>query len=260
MNYCVLGSGSKGNATYVEAGESSVLIDAGFSGKEIERRLAAIDRDMSNVGALLLTHEHSDHLKGAAVLARRYKIPLYATQAAFTAGRPFLGEIPCYKEFITGTSFNFAGISIHPFRISHDCADPVGFVLEHRSVSLGYCTDTGMVSRLMSHRLAGCHGLIFESNHDQDMLKNGPYPFRLKQRVSSNKGHLTNREAASFVSSLLHPDLKHITLAHLSQTNNDPFLAYDVFGEAIEQKRPSAVPCPGISLAYQDSPGELLNL
>lgn len=260
MKYCVLGSGSKGNCTYVEAGGVSLLIDAGFSGKEIEKRLAAIDRDMKDVKALLISHEHNDHLKGVAVLARRYRIPIFATQATFAAGRRVLGDVPFYEEFKAGATFHLGEISIHPFRISHDCVDPVAFVFEHGSVSLGYCTDTGMVSRLMSHRLAGCNGLIFESNHDQEMLKNGPYPFRLKQRVSSNKGHLANSETASFLSDLLHSELSHITLAHLSQTNNDPYLAYDAVSEAVERKWAADLPCPGISLAYQDRPGDLFFL
>lgn len=260
MKFCVLGSGSKGNSTYVEAGGVSLLIDAGFSGKEIERRLAVIERNMRNIDALLLSHEHNDHLKGAAVLARRYNIPIITTQATCSACSQLLGEVPLYQECRAGTSFYFDHIRIHPFRISHDCVDPVGYVLEHDSISLGYCTDTGMVSRLMSHRLAGCHGLIFESNHDQEMLKNGPYPVKLKQRVSSNKGHLANGEAASFISSLLHPGLKHITLAHLSETNNDPSLAYDVLREALEREWSAARPCPAISLARQDRPGELFQL
>ncbi len=260
MKFCVLGSGSKGNCTYLEAGTTSLLIDVGFSGKEIERRLSSIGREAGKVDAILLSHEHNDHLKGAAVLARRYKIPMIANRATYAAGRSGLGEVPFYKEFQTGTSFCFKDIWIHPFRISHDCADPVGFVLESNHVSLGYCTDTGMISRLMAHRLSGCNGLIFESNHDRDMLMNGPYPYRLKQRVSSNKGHLANGEAATFLSTLLHPGLRHITLAHLSQTNNDPILAYDVVVEAVEKAWSSTEPCPAISLASQDMPADLLQL
>ncbi len=260
MEYCVLGSGSKGNCTYVEAGETSLLIDAGFSGKEIERRLSSIGRDIGKVSAVFLTHEHNDHLKGAAVLARRYDIPLFATMTTFAACSRVLSKVPFCNEFITGTSFHFHDITVHPFRISHNCVDPVGFVLRHDSVALGYCTDTGLVSRLMAHRLAGCHGLVVESNHDWEMLKNGPYPFRLKQRVSSNKGHLTNGNTAYFLSNLLHADLKYITLAHLSEVNNDPSLAYDVTVEAVEEAWSAPAPCPEITVASQHTPSQLFQL
>ena len=155
MRFCVLGSGSKGNCTYIQAGNTAVLIDAGFSGKEIERRLTAVGVDPASLSALLITHEHGDHLRGAAVLSRRFRLPVFANPATFRAGGRNLDKLHAYGEFDTGTAFEFQDLTIHPFAVSHDAADPVGFLLGDGRHGLGYCTDTGVVSRLMAHRLAG---------------------------------------------------------------------------------------------------------
>ncbi len=257
MQFCVLGSGSKGNATYVAAQGRALLIDSGFSGVEIERRLAAIGVETASLAAILLTHAHSDHIKGAAVLARKYKLPIYANKGTLAAAAKSLGAVPAICEFQTGSSFPLHHFHIHPFAVCHDCVDPVGFVIENGSCALGYCTDTGMVSRLIQHRLAGCNGLIIECNHDPVMLKNGPYPLHLQQRVRSSHGHLANEEAARFVADLLHDGLQHVVLAHLSETNNHPDLAYDTVAAALKSGKEALT---GISLAWQDRAGELITL
>lgn len=257
MRFCVLGSGSKGNATYVSARGRGLLIDSGFSGVEIERRLAVIGVETASLSAILLTHEHHDHIKGAAVLARKYGFPLYANARTITAAAKTLGAVPTVREFTTGTVFFLHELSIHPFAVSHDTADPVGFVVQSGGCSLGYCTDTGMVSRLIRHRLSACNGLIIECNHDPEMLKNGPYPLRLKQRVRSQQGHLANEEAAGFIAELLHDGLQHVVLAHISETNNDPVLALATVEAAVKS---DAAVSPVISLAWQDRTGEVVEL
>lgn len=257
MQFCVLGSGSKGNATYVAAQGRAFLIDSGFSGVEIERRLAAIGVETDSLDAILLTHAHSDHIKGAAVLARKYNLPIYANKGTIAAAAKILGTVPVIREFLTGSSFHLHHFHIHPFAICHDCVDPVGFVIENGSCVLGYCTDTGMVSRLIQHRLAGCNGLIIESNHDPDMLKNGPYPLHLQQRVRSSQGHLANEDAARFVADLCHGGLQHVVLAHISETNNDPSLAYETVAAVLKSEKEALT---GISLAWQDRAGELITL
>lgn len=257
MQFCVLGSGSKGNATYVAAQGRAFLIDSGFSGVEIERRLAAIGVETASLAAILLTHAHSDHTKGAAVLARKYNLPIYANKGTLAAAAKMLGSVPAIHEFQTGSSFHLHHFRIHPFAVCHDCVDPVGFVIDNGSCVLGYCTDTGMVSRLIQHRLTGCHGLIIECNHDPDMLKKGPYPLHLQQRVRSSQGHLANNEAARFVAELLHDGLQHVVLAHISETNNNPALAYDTVAAALQAGKK---PVTGISLAWQDRAGELITL
>ncbi|MCB2182919.1 MAG: MBL fold metallo-hydrolase [Desulfobulbaceae bacterium] len=258
MRFCVLGSGSKGNATYVEAEGKALLIDNGFSGVEIERRLEAKGLDGGRLQGILLTHEHGDHVRGAAILARKHGISLYANRGTLEAAAKTLGNVPDIREFCTGSSFCLNKFLIHPFAVSHDTADPVGFVIRSGSCSLGYCTDTGMVSRLIQHRLTGCHGLIIECNHDPVMLKNGPYPLHLQQRVRSHHGHLANEDAARFIQDLLHENLQHVVLAHISETNNAPSLAYDTVVGIISSEGGSSL--PEISLAWQDKAGEIVSL
>ena len=258
MQFCVLGSGSRGNATYVRSGETSLLVDAGFSGVEIERRLAAIDVPPESLSAIVLTHEHGDHIKGAAILARKYQLPVYTNIGTLAGGKKVLKKLPSWNEFSTGASFDLGGLNIHPFAISHDTIDPVGFIFTDSSSSLGYCTDTGMVTRLLSHRLSGCNGLVIECNHDPVMLQNGPYPPHLKQRVFSKQGHLANEDAAHFICSLLHADLQHVVLAHLSETNNDPTLAYETVTSIVQEKTNGK--SPEISLSWQDRPGDFVSL
>lgn len=256
MQFCVLGSGSKGNATYVEADGHGLLIDNGFSGVEIERRLAAVGRSLNQVDAVLITHEHTDHVGGAGVLARKYKIPLYINQPTFAAAAHKIGKIPSVHHFCTGSHFELHAFQIHPFAVSHDTADPVGFVIQNGECSLGYCTDTGMVSRLIQHRLSECNGLIIECNYDPDMLKNGPYPLYVQQRVRSNQGHLANEDAAGFIVDLLHNNLQHVVLAHISQTNNDPSLVYETVRVAVA----GSLAYPQFSIGHQDRAGEMIQL
>ncbi len=261
MRFCVLASGSKGNSTFVESGATRILIDAGLSGKEIERRLAAIGVAADSLSAIIVTHEHHDHIAGVGVLSRRYRLPVYLNQATMRAGGETLRQLAASTPFVTGATFPLQDLSIHPFVVSHDAADPVGFRIADGRHALGYCTDTGKVSQLMRHRLAGCHGLIIESNHDPVMLQAGPYPEHLKQRVRSNIGHLPNRQAADFVDTLRHPALHHVVLAHISETNNHP----DLVWKAVREAMPDAAREPGgggpvISLAWQDRAGELVSL
>ena len=186
MKFCVLGSGSKGNATYLESGGTSILIDAGMSGVEMQKRLATIGVELSAIDAILVTHEHNDHVQGVGVLSRRARIPVYANTATLTAASKIVNKLFSYNEFETGVSFTVNDLEIHPFSISHDAEDPVGFRISDGSFSFGYCTDTGKVSRLMHHRLASCQALVLESNHDIEMLQNGTYPPYLKQRIRSS--------------------------------------------------------------------------
>jgi phosphoribosyl 1,2-cyclic phosphodiesterase len=186
-------------------------------------------------------------------------LPIYANSGTLKAGKKILKKLPQIQEFSTGDHFGLGELHVHPFSTSHDTVDPVGFIFKDSSCSLGYCTDTGMVTRLLSHRLSGCNGLIIECNHDPHMLQSGPYPVHLKQRVSSKQGHLANEEAADFICSLLHPSLQHVVLAHLSETNNDPALAYDTV-TAIVAKEVNGGKAPEISLAWQDKPGNFVSL
>jgi len=253
MRFCVLGSGSKGNCTYVEADGVGVLIDAGFSGIEVARRLAVAGLSIDHVRAILVTHEHTDHLSGVGVLSRKHHLPVFATSATRMAAGVALDKLHAFIPFTTGSSFSVPPFTVHPFAIAHDTVDPVGFTLDDGRRRLGYCTDTGMISRLIRHHLQGCHGLVLESNHDLEMLKNGPYPPALQQRIRSKNGHLANSEAMAFARDLLHEGLRHIVLAHISHANNSHAQV------RLELERSKLVG-PQISLACQEGPGEVIVL
>ncbi len=225
MLFSVLGSGSSGNSVYIESGKTGILIDAGFSGIEIETRLKSIGRDLSNVRALCVTHEHNDHIQGVGVISRRCKIPTYGNGGTFSGGEKRLGKLFAQKEFETGELLSIDDLQVRSFRISHDTADPVGYVVSDGKRSIGYCTDTGKVSHLIGRRLAKCNGLILEFNHDLQMLKDGVYPLSLQQRVRSSRGHLCNEDAAEFLGGLIGDHLRVAVLAHLSESNNTPELA-----------------------------------
>ncbi|MFH2124362.1 MAG: MBL fold metallo-hydrolase [Pseudomonadota bacterium] len=225
MNFSVLGSGSKGNSVYIESGTTAILIDAGFSGKEIATRLISIGRTIEDLDAIFVTHEHHDHIQGAGVLSRRCKIPVYGNYGTIKAGEKFLGKLSKSSEFVTGEVLQLQDLQIRSFSVSHDAADPVGFFICNGKVTFAYCTDTGKVSTLIRQRLMGCNGLVLEFNHDPQMLKEGPYSLALQQRVRSDHGHLANADGAELLQSLLHDQLQYVILAHLSATNNHPDLA-----------------------------------
>lgn len=263
MRFCVLGSGSKGNATFIEAGATRILIDAGFSGKELEHRLSQIGVEAQSLSGILVTHEHSDHVRGVAVFSRRFKIPVFVNPLTFRSGQKFLENVFSWREFESGGTFSFQDLTIHPFAVSHDAADPVGFIVSDGTTHIGQCTDTGAVSRLMRHRLGGCHGLVLECNHDPHLLKNGPYPPHLKQRVRSKTGHLANEEAAEFLREILHDGLEHVVLSHISETNNQPDMARRAVTDVLRDMRDGlgeVCRLPVISLAWQDQIGDLVTL
>ena len=222
MRFSVLGSGSKGNCTLVESGSTRLLIDNGFSGKEIVGRLAGLGIAPEMLTALLVTHEHDDHIKGIGVLARRLNLPVYANVATHRAAEHRVGTLPVRREFETGEPFVLDGLQVHPFSVSHDTADPVGFVVSDGENSLGYCTDTGTTTQLVRYHLQKCRALVLEANHDVQMLKEGPYPLPLKQRVLSSRGHLANSDSVDLAVHLAQDQLRQLVLAHLSEINNHP--------------------------------------
>jgi phosphoribosyl 1,2-cyclic phosphodiesterase len=256
MKVCVLGSGSRGNCTLVESGDTTILIDAGFSGKEIRRRLQLIGRQVESITAVLVTHEHNDHVSGAGILSRQAQVPLYANSATYLATESRLGKLSALCEFGTGEQFTLDDLQVHPFAISHDTVDPVGFVISDGTHSFGYCTDTGKITTLIEHHLKGCDALVLESNHDPKMLREGPYPLYLQQRVRSNKGHLANEDAGRFLHKIASSGLRHVILAHLSETNNLPELALQCAKKSLD----GCANRIGIISAAQSSPSPVIDL
>lgn len=233
MRFSVLGSGSKGNCTLVESGSTRLLIDNGFSGKEILARLAGLGVAPETLTAIVVTHEHDDHIKGIGVLARRLHLPVYANAATHRAAERRVGNLPSRHEFGVGEAFVLGDLQIHPFSVSHDTVDPVGFVVSDGASSLGYCTDTGKITQLIKYHLQKCQALVLEANHDVQMLQEGPYPLPLKQRVLSSRGHLANGDSVELAACLAADRLQLLVLAHLSEMNNHPDLVLQEVGRRL---------------------------
>lgn len=224
---CVLGSGSSGNATVVASSCAKVLVDAGFSCKEILSRLHETGINPSELDALVVTHEHSDHVKGLAVLIKRLDIPLYLTHGTWEALKDDLKKhVRQVYIFSAGQGFEIKDIGFESFPVLHDASDPVGYCFHYAGTKVGLATDLGKVTHLVRESLKGASCLILESNHDPGMLFRGPYPWWLKQRIKGRFGHLSNEDSATLLGDLLHTDLKHVVLAHLSQTNNHREMAH----------------------------------
>ncbi len=229
----LLASGSGGNALLIKNGEASVLIDAGLPARELLRRLKLAGA--GDLGAIIITHEHLDHLRGAGPLARRLGIPIYINGPTHVAAWPILGRLPEVRRFDVGEPFEASGLSFLPFPAPHDAALPVGFVVEGE---LGIATDLGSLTPEVRERLSGLKGIIIEFNHDLEMLVNGPYPWPVKERIRGPLGHLSNGAAGRLLREVASPELELVILAHLSQTNNHPPLALDAAERALGERRP----------------------
>jgi phosphoribosyl 1,2-cyclic phosphodiesterase len=236
----VLGSGSRGNCTFVQGGRTRILIDAGFSAKEIARRLHEVGERLEDVDAVLVTHEHSDHVGGAGVLARKHRIPVFCCPETLReAGLE--GNIPEWVPVTPGAAFEVGDIRVEPFTVPHDASVTLGFRVTAEGISVGYCTDLGHVTSVVRDRLSGSHVLIVESNHDLDMLRDGEYPWSLKQRVGGRHGHLSNEATATLLSDVVGGDSFAVALAHLSERNNAPSLAALAARDALERSGRDAV-------------------
>lgn len=255
----VLASGSKGNCAVVASARTRILVDAGLSCRETMKRMRAAGEVPEALDALVITHEHSDHISGLEVLARRLKIPVYMTGATHAAWRKWCrdktGEKPELERretFEAGYGLQIGDIAIMPFTIPHDAADPVGFAFRVEGVKLAIVTDLGYVPPNVRQHVRGCDVLMIESNHDLEMLRVGPYPWSVKQRVMSRVGHLSNDALAEFFSNHYDGGAAFVVLAHLSEQNNHPEIAR----RAAEQALPPSLLGNRLVLAAQDRPTE----
>ncbi len=233
LRFSLLSSGSKGNALLIATPAAKVLIDNGLSFKELSRRAAALGEGLDDLRAVVVTHEHRDHVNGVGVLARKLRVPVYITEETHAALPPTVGKLPHYEFFASGDAIPLDGMSLESFQIAHDAVDPVGFVVRFNGTKLGLATDLGHVSHLVRNRLAGCHALIIESNHCPGMLARGPYPPPLRQRIRSKHGHLSNADMCSLLASLVHEGLRVVVLGHVSEENNAPDLVHEMATRAI---------------------------
>jgi phosphoribosyl 1,2-cyclic phosphodiesterase len=221
LSVCVLGSGSRGNAIYVSDGATAILIDAGLSAREIDRRMRLRGLDPGALSAILVTHEHTDHVRGVERMVRRHRLPVYLSAGTHRQAAA-LHALPEVFAFACGREFRINTLSVRPFSIPHDACDPAGFTVGANGSRIGIATDLGQVTSLVREHLRGCRLLIVEANHDPDMLMSGPYPWFLKQRIRGRTGHLSNRESGRLLEEILHSGLERVVLAHLSETNNTP--------------------------------------
>lgn len=258
LRVAVLGSGSRGNAVLVESGDTRLLIDAGFAARELERRLRAVGAAPESLTAVWITHEHRDHTIGMGVLARRFGLPLYLTDGTRRACQALLDGCDRLHVYRAAHRVTLGGLRIEPFLTAHDAADPVAVAVTELATGhrVGLATDLGAPTAGVRHALRGCHVLVLEANHDEVLLRDGPYPASVRARISGRRGHLSNQAAARLAAELYHPALAAIVLAHLSRECNDPALARAAVTKALR-----AVGYRGLLLtAHQDAPLEPLHV
>lgn len=233
--FCPLSSGSKGNCVYLGTKHTKVLIDAGISGKAIKNRLAEINVELDEIDAILITHEHSDHILGLKTLAFKMGIPIIANHETAKGIVETFHDCPKFKIFSTGETFEFGDLLIHPFSIPHDTLDPVAYTINVDGLKLGFCTDLGFATSLVQTQLRHCNYLYVEANHQPSMVHASARPQVYKQRVLSKSGHLSNEACGNLLAQIFHTDLKHVHLAHLSSECNSPETALGVIRGILEQ-------------------------
>ena len=221
MRFSVLSSGSKANSTFVECGDTRIMIDCGLSARTAEQRLSGLGIDPASIQGIVITHEHSDHIRGVERFSKRHQVPVYANNAA----RKFLKGAYAIERIETGVSFEIGSLHISPVSIVHDAGDPVGFLIQGVGLKFGHFTDLGKVTPLVQEAVRGCHSLVLESNHDPDMLWGCSYPWELKQRISSSHGHLSNAAAGELLAEIRHEGLNQVVLGHISENSNTPEIA-----------------------------------
>lgn len=258
MKVCVLGSGSGGNATLVEAGGTRVLVDAGFSGRDLARRLDIIGVAPESISAVVITHDHGDHTRGAGVFARRHGVPIYLTEATRDACSALFRGTETTVAYRASFPFSIGSLKIEPFITVHDAADPVAVaVVDHETgARVGVATDLGRPTEQVRMALRDADFLILEANHDEELLHSSNYPWSVRRRISSSHGHLSNRAAAQFAVELLHPRLAGVLLAHLSAECNRPALALEVVGGALRKAGFQGF----LDVARQSEPSEFLEI
>jgi phosphoribosyl 1,2-cyclic phosphodiesterase len=242
VSVSLLASGSRGNCALIGTARTRILLDAGVSCRETFKRMKAVSEDPHSISAILITHEHCDHVYGLPVLAKKLKVPVFMTGATHQTWSRALrdSEVPVFinlERFSSGRRFQIGDIEVTPFTIPHDAADPVGFTFRAEGVKVGFATDLGYVPVSVQDHLRGCDVLVMESNHDLEMLRGGPYPWSVKQRVMSRVGHLSNAALADFFTNDYDGDAAFVVLAHLSEQNNHPELARIAAEKALGGRR-----------------------
>lgn len=262
MNLYSIASGSSGNCIYVGNQDTNILIDAGISGKRVIEGLTGIDVNPENLHGLLVTHEHSDHVKGIGVLARKYKVPIYGTAETIHAmlRSSSIGRIPeeLFRIIEPDVSFDIQNITVNPFSISHDASNPVAYTFTRGEKKVAVATDLGTYNDYIVEKLQGCQALLIEANHDIHMLQVGGYPYILKRRILGDMGHLSNDNSGKLLTRIFHDGLKHIVLGHLSKENNYPDLAYETVKYELEQYKKDILDNCTLTVANREEPSSYI--
>ncbi|MBR9699411.1 MBL fold metallo-hydrolase [Candidatus Woesearchaeota archaeon] len=250
-----LASSSSGNCFYIGSARGDILIDAGISAKQIVERLTAIGKNIANINAIFVTHEHTDHVKGIEMVSRKYNIPIFVNKGTLCNSVLDMGNFHLIQ---TDEDFEFNGLKILPFSVSHDAAEPVNYLIRNGQKSVSVITDVGYCCDNVGHGISQADAVFLEANHDSLLLRNGKYPNHLKKRIASSRGHLSNYEAAISILEHARPRLRHVVLSHLSHNNNHPIIAMKtmqaMLGERSDLKKLET------SLSFKDKPSQLLRV
>lgn len=265
MRFVSIASGSSGNCIYVGSDRSHILVDVGISNKMMEQGLNEIGLKGSEIQGIVMTHEHSDHTRGLGVMASKYGVPMYATRETLEEikGMPALGKIPegLFQEILPDVPFQVGDLEIEPFSIDHDAANPVAYRIRNDKKCVAVATDMGNFNQYVIDHLQGLDALLLEANHDVNMLETGPYPYYLKRRILGDHGHLSNENAGRLLNYILHDNIRHILLGHLSKENNYEELARETVKLEIDQGdsfyKASDFP---IDVAKRDAISQIINL
>ena len=258
VQFTILGSGSGGNCAYLETNETRLLIDAGFSARQIRQRLLGLGRTPENLTGILITHEHLDHIQGLAVLAAKLNVPIYCNRLTKEAIEQVIGAPIRCNIFSTGASFDVNDVRVDTFSVPHDAYDPVGFLLHTDAGRIGFLTDLGHATKLVIERVRAANVLVLEANHDMKMLQDDTRrPWSIKQRILSRHGHLSNAAAAEAAAQIVSAELRHLYLGHLSGDCNRPELAARIVGERLHGLGATHV---AITTAAQETPCATLTL
>lgn len=238
MRFSVLASGSSGNAFYIETDETRILVDAGLSGKQLDRLFGEVAIDPAKLTGILVTHEHSDHVKGLGIMARKYDLPIYANAKTWTAMEKGLGKLKseqCF-HFDTDTVKTFGNLDVESFSVSHDAADPMFFAFHHNNKKVAIVTDLGYVSERIKKTIEGANAYVFEANHDVGMLQMCAYPWSVKRRILGDAGHVSNEDCGLALSDIITDNTERIYLAHLSKDNNMKELARMSVDQVLQER------------------------
>lgn len=262
MKFCTLYSGSSGNSVFISDNKARILIDAGLSGKLINEALSNIDEDVGRINGILITHEHIDHIKSVGILSRKYDIPVYANIATWEGMKDLVGEINekniCVFE--NNKEFSIGDISAKAFSITHDAKDPVGFRIKASNKNVTVATDIGKMTRTILENMEGSDLLLLESNHDIEMLKVSKYPYSVKKRIMSDRGHLSNEMAGKVVAYLAEKGMERFVMGHLSNKSNFPELVYETVKNSLSEKKIEIGRDINFSIANRNAIGKIYNL